>query len=237
LFTVTRSSHWTSKGTASSLLADPSATLSPSAHFPGSPVIRPTLLQRFRAGARRASPVARHVLAIVPSLPPRRSEITASVRFRLSMLPLPYSCRLGLRSFSFSRPHPRSSSLRPDDSHVSHRDRPSIGFRNSVSLLSAIQATGPLTLAPAGLFPAEHASLRRTRNRTGGFPASGSRKGLTLSPTEDWRYGVAIGPSRIQNEDTLPENVCSPVAAHCVCRTATDAADGGHEDQPHCRLC
>src|SRR5215469_15561788 len=89
--------------------ADPSATLSPSAHFPGSPVIGPTLLQRFRAGARRASPVAWHVLAIVPSLPPRRSEITASVRFRLSMLPSPYSCRLGLRSFSFSRPHPRSS--------------------------------------------------------------------------------------------------------------------------------
>src|ERR1022692_4585776 len=38
--------------------ADPSATLSPSAHFPGSPVIGPTLLQRFRAGTRRASPVA-----------------------------------------------------------------------------------------------------------------------------------------------------------------------------------
>src|SRR5262245_24290107 len=48
--------------------ADPSATLSPSAHFPGSPLIGPTLLQRFRAGARRASPVARHVLVIVPSL-------------------------------------------------------------------------------------------------------------------------------------------------------------------------
>jgi hypothetical protein len=102
---------------------DPSATLSPSAPFPGSPVIRPTLLRRFRAGARRASPVARHILVIVPSLPPRRSEIAASVRFQLSMLPSPYSCRLGLRSFSLSRPHPRSSSLRPDDSHVSHGDR------------------------------------------------------------------------------------------------------------------
>src|ERR1700732_5107099 len=37
---------------------NPSATLSPSAHFPGSPVIGSTLLRRFRAGARRASPVA-----------------------------------------------------------------------------------------------------------------------------------------------------------------------------------
>jgi len=40
------------------ILALPSATLSPSVHFPGSPVIGPTLLRRFRAGARRASPVA-----------------------------------------------------------------------------------------------------------------------------------------------------------------------------------
>ena len=37
---------------------DPSATLSSSADFPVSPVIRPTLLRRFRAGTRRASPVA-----------------------------------------------------------------------------------------------------------------------------------------------------------------------------------
>src|SRR5450759_435129 len=31
----------------------------------------------------------------------------------------PLGCGLGLRRFSFSRPHPRSSSLRPDNSHVS----------------------------------------------------------------------------------------------------------------------
>ena len=34
----------------------PSATLSSSADFPGAPVIRPTLLRRFRGGTRRASP-------------------------------------------------------------------------------------------------------------------------------------------------------------------------------------
>ena len=39
----------------------------------------------------------------------------------------------------------------------------------------AIQTTGLLTLAPAGLSPAEHASLRWTHNRTCGSPASGSR--------------------------------------------------------------
>jgi hypothetical protein len=45
--------------------ADPAATLSSSADFPVSPVIRPTLLRRFRAETRRASPVAQHVLVTV----------------------------------------------------------------------------------------------------------------------------------------------------------------------------
>ena len=39
----------------------------------------------------------------------------------------------------------------------------SIGYRSSVSFLSAIQATGLLTLAPVGLSPTEHASLCWTR--------------------------------------------------------------------------
>ena len=51
---------------------DPAATFSSSAAFLVLPVIRPTLLRRFRAGTRRASPVAQHVLVTVPSLPPRR---------------------------------------------------------------------------------------------------------------------------------------------------------------------
>src|SRR5246500_4415187 len=53
---------------------DPAVTLSSSADFPVSPVIRPTLLRLFRAGTRRASPVAWHVLVTVLSLPPRRGE-------------------------------------------------------------------------------------------------------------------------------------------------------------------
>src|SRR6202167_677694 len=36
---------------------NPSVTLSPSIDFPVEPVIRSTLLRRFRAGTRRASPV------------------------------------------------------------------------------------------------------------------------------------------------------------------------------------
>src|SRR3954470_5584612 len=52
----------------------PAATLSSSADFPVSPVIRPTLLRRFLTGTRRASPVAQHVLVTVLSLPPRQGE-------------------------------------------------------------------------------------------------------------------------------------------------------------------
>src|SRR5579863_1773431 len=53
----------------------PSSTLSSSADFPGSPVIRPTWLRRFLVGTRRASPVARRILATVLSLPPRWSKL------------------------------------------------------------------------------------------------------------------------------------------------------------------
>src|SRR5208282_4309937 len=92
---------------------NPSVTLSPSIDFPVEPVIRSTLLQRFRAGTRRASPVAQHVLVTVLSLPPRRSVGAASIRFRLPMLPLPYGWGLGLRGYSLSRQHSRLLSLRP----------------------------------------------------------------------------------------------------------------------------
>jgi hypothetical protein len=45
-----------------------------SIHFPLFTVIESTLLQEFLLGTRRASPVARHVLVTVLSLPPRRSD-------------------------------------------------------------------------------------------------------------------------------------------------------------------
>ena len=41
-----------------------------------------------------------------------------------------------------------------------------MGFRVLVSLHPAIQATGRLTFAPAGLIPAEHTSLRWTHKRS-----------------------------------------------------------------------
>ena len=56
-----------------------------------------------------------------------------------------------------------------------------MGFRVLVSLHPAIQATGLLTLAPAGLTPAEHTSLHWTHNRTCGFPAYGSHLGYVTA--------------------------------------------------------
>jgi hypothetical protein len=63
---------------------------------------------------------------------------------------------------SISRPRLRSLSLRSGDSLTIPEMALSIGFRVSVSLNPAIQATGLLALAAAGLTPAEHASLRWT---------------------------------------------------------------------------
>ena len=40
-----------------------------------------------------------------------------------------------------------------------------MGFRSSVSLIPAIQATGLLIFTLTGLIPAEHASLSWTHNR------------------------------------------------------------------------
>jgi hypothetical protein len=56
---------------------------------------------------------------------------------------------------------------------VSPRETLSIGFRILISLHPAIQTTGRLTFAPAGLPPAEHASLNWTHFRTASFPQYG----------------------------------------------------------------
>ena len=72
---------------------------------------------------------------------------------------------------------------------VSPRETLSIGFRVLVSRHPAIQTTGLLTFAPAGLSPAEHASFRWTHNRTCGFPAYGSYSScLRLGPPPLWGW-------------------------------------------------
>jgi hypothetical protein len=73
--------------------------------------------------------------------------------------PLPRARPLGL---TFSRPPVRLLSLRPDNLLPIPRMALSIDFQDSVSFLPTIQATRLLTLASAGLTPAEYTSLSWT---------------------------------------------------------------------------
>ena len=100
----------------------------------------------------------------------------------------PSRCGLGLRGYALSRPHSRLLSLRPGGSSVSPRETLSIGFRVLVSRHPAIQTTGLLTFAPAGLSPAEHARAGFTGHRAGhaDLPHPVLHRGETRSR---WRRG------------------------------------------------
>jgi hypothetical protein len=88
----------------------------------------------------------------------------------------------------------RSLSLRPGDSLTILVMALSMGFRASVSLRPAIQATGRLALAPAGLPPAEHICLVWThaggcsRTRTASASAwSAATDATTRAGSPTWR--------------------------------------------------
>ena len=114
---------------------------------------------RLLDGTRTVSPVARHVLATVLSLPPRRSVLPPrSAHGRPCCLrPEPEGSASGF--YFWSRPPVGSLALRPGDSLTIPRMALSIGFLRFVSSTDAIQATGLLTIALVGLTPTEHASL------------------------------------------------------------------------------
>jgi hypothetical protein len=67
---------------------DPSATLSSSADFPGSPVIRPTLLRRFLAGTRRVSPILTSVGSAVVGWPRAAAPANVNTSKSASLRPL-----------------------------------------------------------------------------------------------------------------------------------------------------
>ena len=94
------------------------ATVSPSVDFPVDAGYTTALASAdFSVGTRTVSPVARFVLAIVPSLPPRRSDASLRSVSDFIMLPSPPRKGLGLRNFKILTRLPVSSlSLRPDHS-------------------------------------------------------------------------------------------------------------------------
>ncbi len=79
-------------------------------------------------------------------------------------------------------------------------------------------------------------SCSRSSNRTGGSPASGSRKRLTFSPTEDRWPAQVNRPSRTQRREIPPEIAGLPATVLCVSYTATDAASSWRVDRLPGRL-
>src|SRR5215469_15010054 len=88
------------------------------------------------------------------------------------MLLSPYGCRLGPRGYSLSRPQRVHFCYGPMTRGLPWGDL--VDRLQSFSLHHLCYPNyGALTFTPAGLPPAEHASLRWTHNRTCGSPASG----------------------------------------------------------------
>jgi hypothetical protein len=119
--------------------------------------------------------------------------VAASVSLRRSMLSSLYGSELDLWCFRLSRPNLRLLSLRPDDLLTIRKMALSIGFRNSVSLLFAIQATRLLTFASVGLSPTEHSSLSWTHFRKAGFPRYGFKAGISGGAFPAARVFPAVG--------------------------------------------
>ena len=82
----------------------PSATRSSPADFPGSLVIRPTWLHRFRGGTRRSSPVAVRALVTMLSLPPRQRGSPYQPVYANPCGLRPHGCGLGLWGSALSGP-------------------------------------------------------------------------------------------------------------------------------------
>src|SRR3984893_14159012 len=132
--------------------------------------LAPTISRRDEEGFSSCSACPCH--RAVASTPPRRTAV--SVSFRLVILPSPYGCGLDPRGYSFSRPQCVHCCYGPVT-----RNPPSGGLVDRLQRfcfhLLRYPNYGALTSTPAGLAPAEHASLYWTHNRTCRFAASGSR--------------------------------------------------------------
>ena len=109
--------------------------------------------------------MARHVLVTVLSLPPRRGDQPLSVSVRLVILPSPFGCGLGPRGYSFSRPQRVHFCYGPVTRGLPWRDL--VDRLQSFSFHHLCYPNyGALTFTPAGLSPAEHASLTWTHPQT-----------------------------------------------------------------------
>ena len=203
---------------------DPSDSLSPSDPSRVSPLAGPTLLRRFPVGTRRASPVdsTRPCHRAAATTPP---EGTPEARGGRSLLPSPTGDRLGLRichSRGYLRVHSRCGPVT--------RSPPRRWLRRwasdqLVSLLTAIQATGLLALAPVGLAPTERVSLVAVPGyaqrspfqgapgeRIGGQGETGARACGTVARDEPWR-AISVAGSLRARASSRADHCCVSVEA------------------------
>src|SRR5882724_11216177 len=131
------------------------------------------LTDRSRRPVRYANQLPRQIESLIVAAKRDKPHWGA----RKIMLPSPYGCRLGPRGYSLSRPQRVHFCYGPVT-----RGLPWGDLVDRLQSFSFHHLCYPnyrvLTVTPAGLSPAEHASLRWTHNRTGGFPASRSRTRL-----------------------------------------------------------
>ena len=214
--------------------AGPSATLSPSAPFPECSGYRaylaPPLSQRDEEGFSSCSTRPCHrAVASHPARVLRRISQAATLHtaFALRLRARP----LGLRTFEATM---RSLSLRPDDSLPTPRVELPMGFGVLVSRHPAIHATRLLTLASVGLpTPTERASLFWTHNRTCGFPASGSRTGLTPGHAQAAQDGSAgAGTPPAPRRPRPRKSASSPARGPCASAAKSAAHGRGRSDRP-----
>ena len=178
---------------------NPTVTLSSSTDFPGSPVIRPTLLppisrrdeEGFSSCATRpVSPCCHFHPAGVTN---RLSQVT--VRHAV------FASRLQARPPSV-RTFGATSAIRLRYGPVT-RCHPEDGLVDGLQRLGFPPPCHPsykaLAFTLAGLTPAERVRLRWTHNRTGGSPASGSRTRSCLRPWKARRTRSKL--DFVQNEE------------------------------------
>jgi hypothetical protein len=93
----------------------------------------------------------------------------------------------------------------------------SVGFIRFVSFANATQATGALTLAPVGLTPTEHASLRWSHNAC--KTPTRSSPGVRQPASFQYRRFRCRCPLRQQRDlvrpQTSSEAVCQPASVRC----------------------
>src|SRR5271170_3161586 len=133
------------------------------------------------------------------------------------MLPSPYGCRLGPRGYSLSRPQRVHFCYGPVTRGLPWGDL--VDRLQSFSFHHLCYPNyGALTFTPAGLSPAEHASLRWTHNRSRASPAVLTGIDTSFQILHDQPVGpietlwrASLADSDFPTHYTAPEYFCEPL--------------------------